>query len=263
MTWLVIAACLAVYFLWQPSPFADDVEDAQFSYRYAAIPCEVVERRPLTIDEVLATNNLGEQDACGVDLGDDRVFAPDKNPWLAVLTSMFLHGGIVHLAGNLLFLWVFGNNIEDRLGRIGFPLFYVAGGIVATLTYVVLNMDSTVPLVGASGAIAAVMGAYLVWFPNARVRTLVFVLLIFFVDVRAKWLLGFWFVLQFLTSPNEGVAWTAHVGGFVFGVVIALLLRPRLALPAPAAGRGAYGPGGWRPPPAPPWDEGGFGGRRW
>jgi rhomboid family protein len=96
---------------------------------------------------------------------------------------------------------------------------------VAAFTHIMLNLDSTVPVIGASGAIAAVMGAYLVLFPSARIRTVVFVVLIFVVNVRAFWVLSFWFVLQFFTDPNQGVAWGAHVGGFAFGVLVGLVVR--------------------------------------
>src|SRR3712207_1306908 len=150
---------------------------------------------------------------------------------------MFLHGSLLHLGGNLLYLWIFGNNVEDRLGHVGYLAFYVVGGVVATLAHVAVNADSTIPLVGASGAIAAVMGAYLVWHPNARINTLVMMIFITFVRVKAKWLLAFWFVLQFFTGNDSGVAWMAHVGGFVFGVVGGLLLGPgskRRRQPEPA-----------------------------
>ena len=234
VTWLIVAACLAAYFVWQPTPFSDDVDDLRFNLEQAAIPCEVVENRPLTQAEVDATFRLGEDAACNIDGGQTPAFDPGKNVWQAVVTSMFLHGSLLHIGGNLLFLWIFGNNVEDRLGKLGFAAFYLAGGVVATLAHVAVGPDSTVPLVGASGAIAAVMGAYLVWFPNARVRTAIFMILITVVSLPAKWVLGFWFVLQFLTDPNEGVAWVAHVGGFVFGVVVALLLR-NVGRPRPAA----------------------------
>jgi membrane associated rhomboid family serine protease len=225
VTVLIIGACLVAYFLWQPTPFADTTEDVEFSLENAVIPCEVVQGRPLDVNEAVATFNQGDVEACDIDGGESPALVPDKNVWLAAVTSMFLHGSLLHIGGNLLFLWIFGNNIEDALGKLGFVLFYLVGGIVATLTHVALNLDSTVPLVGASGAIAAVMGAYLVLFPNARIRTLVFMLLIFVVNVRAVWVLGFWFVLQFFTDPNQGVAWAAHVGGFVFGVGVGLLVR--------------------------------------
>jgi membrane associated rhomboid family serine protease len=226
VTWLILAACLAAYFLWQPSQLeADTGEDVVFFVENAAIPCELVERRPLDVAELDATFRLGNPEACGVDEERSPAAVPDKNVWLSALTSMFLHGSLLHIGGNLLFLWVFGNNVEDTMGKLGFALFYVVGGAIGTLAHVALNLDSTVPVVGASGAIAAVMGAYLVLFPAARVRTLIFVLIVFLVELRAAVLLAFWFVLQFFTDPNEGVAWAAHVGGFLFGVVAGLALR--------------------------------------
>jgi membrane associated rhomboid family serine protease len=225
LTWLIIATCVGIYFLWQPSPASETTEDVTFSIENAAIPCELVEGRPLDTTEVVATFNQGDATACGTDSNETPPFVPEKNVWLSALTSMFLHGSLLHIGGNMLFLWVFGNNVEEALGKAGFVLFYLAGGILATATHVMLNLDSTVPMVGASGAIAAVMGAYAVLFPNARVRTLVLMLFIFVVRVRAIWLLGFWFVLQFFTDANEGVAWAAHVGGFVFGVLVGLAVR--------------------------------------
>src|SRR5688572_826384 len=106
--------------------------------------------------------------------GVTGVAEPQPSVWVTVFTSMFMHGSLLHIGGNMLFLWVFGNNVEDAFGRVGYAVFYLVGGIVATMTHVVLDVDSTVPLVGASGAIAAVMGAYAVLYPGARVWTLVF-----------------------------------------------------------------------------------------
>ena len=224
-TLAVIALCIAVYFAWQPSPFSNTTEDVEFNVRRAAIPCEVVHGRPLTLDELRATYTVGRENACEVGSPDSPAGFPHKSIWVSVLVSLFLHGGIVHLAGNVLFLWIFGNNIEDRMGRLRFLVFYLVGGILATWSHVLLDVDSTVPMVGASGAIATVMGAYLVWFPEAPVRTVVAFFIPIVVRIRAKWILGFWFLLQFLTSPNSGVAWAAHVGGFVFGAVVGLLVR--------------------------------------
>jgi membrane associated rhomboid family serine protease len=257
VTWAILAACLAAFLLWQPSPFASTQDDIEFNLRHAAIPCEVVEGRPLTVDEVVLTFRVGEGDACGLGTAASPPFDQGKNVWSAVVVSMFLHGGLLHLGGNLLFLWVFGNNVEDTLGKVGFALFYLAGGVAATAAHVALSPSSTVPVVGASGAIAAVMGAYLVWFPDATVRTAVFMLIITVIDVRAKWVLGFWFVLQFFTDPNQGVAWVAHVGGFVFGVAVALLVRGAGGGPPTAPARRPSGPR--RPPPGP--EPGAFGGR--
>jgi membrane associated rhomboid family serine protease len=224
-TLAIIAACIGIYFLWQPTPFSETTDDVVFAIDHAAIPCEVVHDRPLTLAELRATYEVGRDDACGIAPDDSPPGVPDKSIWLSVVVSMFLHGSILHLAGNVLFLWIFGNNIEDRLGTVRYVLFYLVGGVAATAAHVLLDVDSTIAMVGASGAIAAVMGAYLVWFPDAPVRTLLIFFFILVVRIRAKYLLGFWFVLQFLTSPNSGVAWAAHVGGFVFGALVALLVR--------------------------------------
>jgi membrane associated rhomboid family serine protease len=250
VTWVIIATCLVVYFAWQPTPFSEGIEDTEFNVAHAAIPCEVVEGRPLDVVEINATFNQGNLESCNIDDGQSPPFDPGKDVWLSVLTSMFLHGSLLHIGGNLLFLWVFGNNIEDIMGKVGYALFYLAGGVVATLTHVALNLDSTVPVVGASGAIAAVMGAYLVLFPNARVYTAVFLILIAVIPIRAKWLLGFWFILQFFTDPNQGVAWAAHVGGFVFGILVGLVIKAVRGTGRPA--------GGWPPPPdtRPAWGGG-------
>jgi membrane associated rhomboid family serine protease len=146
----------------------------------------------------------------------------------------------MHLVFNMLFLWIFGNNIEDRLGSVKvdgvvawlgsvkFLVFYLLGGIVATMAHIVAAPSEITPVIGASGAIAAVMGAYLVWFPKVKVNTLVFVLI---VPIPAWIMLGVWFITQFFTNPNSGVAWVAHVGGFVFGAVVALVLRKRPGVP--------------------------------
>ncbi|MEO7837167.1 MAG: rhomboid family intramembrane serine protease, partial [Acidimicrobiales bacterium] len=151
---------------------------------------------------------------------------PQKRVFVALLFSMFMHGSWLHLGGNMLFLWIFGNNIEDKKGPVVYLIFYLVGGLAATAAHVLVQPDSTVPLVGASGAVAGVMGAYLVLYPNVRIRSLIFLgFLVLFRDIAAKWLLGIWLVSQFFISPNSGVAWVAHVGGFVFGVVVGLIWR--------------------------------------
>ena len=144
-----------------------------------------------------------------------------------LLTSQFLHGGIVHLLGNMLYLWIFGNNIEDRLGRPLFVLFYLGGGVVAGLTQVAVDPASSIPTVGASGAIAATLGGYLVLFPRARITTLVFLGFFYqLINVPAVVVLGFWFVLQLFDGLASlggetigGIAFFAHIGGFVAGVL--------------------------------------------
>ncbi|MNK50538.1 Rhomboid protease GluP [compost metagenome] len=158
-------------------------------------------------------------------------------PWafVPVFVAMFLHGGWLHIGSNMLYLWIFGDNVEDRMGHVGFLVFYLLAGVAATALQVGLNPESTIPNLGASGAIAGVLGAYLVLYPEARVLTLVF-LGFFLTTIRlsALWLLGIWFLLQALRGFAEfsagsgdvgGVAWWAHVGGFVVGVIVAAFLR--------------------------------------
>ena len=152
---------------------------------------------------------------------------------LTVVTSMFLHGGWMHLIGNMLYLWIFGNNIEDAMGHWRFVLFYLLCGAAAALAQVLQDPASATPMIGASGAIAGVLGAYLLLYPRARVLVLVF--LGFFVTtlrLPALLVLGFWFVLQFFNAvvageAGGGVAWWAHIGGFVAGLGLRLLFRAR------------------------------------
>jgi len=134
----------------------------------------------------------------------------------------------MHLLGNMLFLWIFGNNIEDYLGMFKFILFYLICGVGASLTHVLFNANSLVPVIGASGAVSGVMGAYLVLYPNARVRSLLFIfILVTFVDIPAYAFLIIWFVFQFLNLGGQGIAWLAHVGGFIIGLVLIKWWRDR------------------------------------
>lgn len=151
---------------------------------------------------------------------------------VTLLTSQFLHGGWLHLLGNLLYLWIFGNNVEDRLGRAGFLLFYLTSGVLAGLAQVAIDRESTIPTIGASGAIAATLGAYLVFYPGARVTSLVFLGFFYqLVRIPAAIVLGLWFVLQLVdgigslgVTRGGGVAFFAHIGGFVFGAFVAWLV---------------------------------------
>ena len=239
VTLLLIALNVGVYFFVQ-RPFDEGTSQARFTYEVAAIPCEVVQGRPLTEDEVFRTFEFEDETACEPDAPADEAVFPNKAVWLALVYSMFLHGGLLHLGGNMLFLWIFGNNIEDRMGIGGYLGFYLLAGLAASAAHILVQPASTIPVVGASGAIAGVMGAYLVLFPNVRIRSLlILVFIVLFRDIPAKWLLGFWFVTQFFTNPNEGVAWMAHVGGFVFGVLAGLLWRAT-SQQQPAAWRPYY-----------------------
>jgi membrane associated rhomboid family serine protease len=245
LTVAIIVACLYIFAAVQPHQSGEEVE---FLARHAAIPCEVVHAEPIS-------NNLSKQ--CDGQLqipglpGSVEPF-PDKNVFLAVVVSIFLHGSWLHVLGNMLFLWVFGNNIEDRLGPIGYAVFYLAAGVAAALAHIATQANSTVPVVGASGAIAGVMGAYLVLYPKARILTIVplFIFLQFLYLPAFVVLIG-WFVLQFFTNPNTGVAVAAHIGGFIFGAAVGLFLRGT-AQPSPPP-----------PDPAGPPPDWGFGGRRY
>ncbi|MEO6121633.1 MAG: rhomboid family intramembrane serine protease [Acidimicrobiales bacterium] len=229
ITGILIAACVAVFVLIQPRSGSPDLDQVRFNLETAAIPCEVTQGRPLTVGEAIDTFNEGDDTACRSDPTSEPLY-PAKNVYLAVVFSMFLHGSWLHLAGNMLFLWVFGNNIEDRQGKVTYLLFYLLAGLVATAAHILVQTDSTVPVVGASGAIAGVMGAYLVLFPEVKIKSLIFLgFFVLFRDVAAKWLLGIWLVSQFFINPNEGVAWMAHVGGFVFGVGAGSLWKYRTA----------------------------------
>lgn len=154
-------------------------------------------------------------------------------PTATLFTSMFLHGGFIHLAGNMLYLWIFGNNVEDSMGHVRFVIFYLLCGVAAALAQALPNPDSTIPMIGASGAISGVLGAYLLLYPRARVLVLIplgaFSRIVY---VPAMFVLGFWFVLQLInTALSEagqgGVAWGAHLGGFVAGMVLIPLFKHR------------------------------------
>ena len=160
--------------------------------------------------------------------------------WSTVVTSMFLHGSWMHLIGNMWFLWVFGNNIEDSMGHGRFVVFYLLTGVLASLTHIALSPTAALPTVGASGAISGVMGAYIVLYPQVRVDTLIFW---WIVPVRAWFMLGYWFLIQLVSGTatlgmqGGGVAFWAHVGGFVVGLVLIRLFQRGALVAAKRAGR--------------------------
>ena len=244
LTLAIIAACIYIYGFVQPHDSNGDVE---FLAQHAAIPCEVVHAKPISNE--LSQECDGQLQIPGLPPSSPAEPFPHKNVFLAIVVSMFLHGSWLHVLGNMLFLWIFGNNIEDRLGPVGYAVFYLVAGVVAAITHIATQANSTVPVVGASGAIAGVMGAYLVLFPKARVLTII-PLFIFlqFVYLPAWIVLIGWLILQFFTNPNTGVAVAAHIGGFIFGAAVGLFLRGTAQPTAP--------PG----PPPPDW---GFGGRHY
>ena len=155
-------------------------------------------------------------------------------PWATIFTSMFLHGGLLHLGGNMLFLWIFGNNIEDVLGRFRYVLLYLVSGVAAALAQAVPDLSSDIPMIGASGAVAGVLGAYLMLYPRANVHVFVWIIIFFWIVTVPAWLmLGLWFLMQLLSGlsagvHSPGVAVWAHAGGFVTGVaLLAVLRRPQ------------------------------------
>jgi membrane associated rhomboid family serine protease len=173
-------------------------------------------------------------------------YALPSHIYVTPFSSMFLHGGWMHLIGNMLFLWIYGNNIEDYFGPVKFIVFYLVSGLAAIALYTLFNPSSEVPLVGASGAIAGVMGAYIVLHPRARVTCLLFFFFITFITLPAKVVLGIWFFYQIMmslagSSTGGGVAWLAHVGGFAFGwVLLRLLIKIRGRGSLPSGGQRAY-----------------------
>jgi membrane associated rhomboid family serine protease len=242
VTLVLIAANVAVFLLWQPT-FGTTGEQSEFFYCNAQIPFEV------THQESLARGGVEARRAIDANLGPGvgerlqaflRQECPDKSWVASVFIAMFLHGGWLHIAGNMLFLWIFGNNVEDRLGHFVYPLFYVVGGLAASGLQLAFDANSTIPSLGASGAIGAVLGAYAVIFPHARVTTLVIFFFITVVEIRAVFVLAAWFLLQVFSGVgqlgselNGGVAYWAHTGGFAFGAIVAWLFyrgRERTAI---------------------------------
>lgn len=227
VTITLMAINIVVFLFIQPAAFQPGIdspesqgtfwrqqEQEEFLYRWGTVSCEV------TTGKTLASR----PDGC-----HHRNEQPDQPPRnksiaLALLTAMFLHGSIDHLAGNMLFLWVFGSAVEDRLGRLNYLSLYILGGMAATLGYVAFNANSPVPLLGASGAIAVAMGAYFVLLPRGRVLTIIATAAFQVVYVPAAVVLLLFLVTQWFTDPSDNVAWEAHVAGMVVGILAALVL---------------------------------------
>ena len=215
VTWAIIGANVVVFFLIQPQ---EEPAATEFAYRHAAIACELTTGEPLEVFEA----NTG---TCREEPGEGPIF-PEKNLWLSALSSMFFHANFAHILFNMWSMWIFGNNVEEAFGHRAFLLFYLITGAAATAGFVITEPDTTVPLVGASGAIAGVMGAYLVLFPRHLILTLIFIRA---VAIPATVFLVLWFGSQFLMAGGEsGIAWQAHVAGFAAGALIAFPLRERL-----------------------------------
>jgi membrane associated rhomboid family serine protease len=224
LTVAIIAACVIVYFFVERGLWGLGDTGNERVIEYGAIPYEVThpgeECAPVEGGLLACEGQPGVQGQ-----------APDQPPWwVTIFTSMFMHGSLLHLGGNMLFLWVFGNNIEDSMSRWRFILFYLGGGVAALLAQTLVGPNEAVPTVGASGAIAAVLGGYAILYPQARVVTLIFIIIFFtIVTLPALIVLALWFLLQLaygaaeLTQPvagGGGVAYFAHIGGFVFGLAL-------------------------------------------
>ena len=201
VTYFIIGLCVAI-FLMQLS--SQSYKTGQLFYSYGLIPSVLMGNKQLPIDLYIVPG------------------------YVTIFTSMFMHGGFMHLIGNMLYMWIFADNIEDNLGPTKFLIFYLLCGIGAAMTQVLMDTHSQVPMVGASGAIGGVLGAYLINHPNARVLVLIpFGFFSQLIKIKALYVLGFWFILQFISSGG-GIAYAAHIGGFVSGVILILFFNKKV-----------------------------------
>ena len=213
---------------WDGGGFAVDQENV---VEYAEIPYEIT--NPGKHCDLVGGAEEGSV-VCEGQAGVTGDAEEQPATWLTLLTSMFMHGGLLHIGGNMLFLWIFGNNVEDSMGRVKFVAFYLLGGLAATAAQVAFDPDSTVPTLGASGAVAAVLGGYALLYPRARVVTLVLLIIFITVIELPAWLVLFgWAILQVFSASSQagleggGVAYWAHIGGFVFGLALIKLFATR------------------------------------
>ena len=221
VTLAFIAINVAIFFLLQLPESGE--REQRFTYGYSAVPLEITTGRDLTEPQPVTID--GQRVAIPQAPGPEPIY-------LTLLTSMFMHGGIAHILGNMLFLWIFGDNVEHRVGHIPYAAFYIGAGVVAAFAQIATNPDSVIPTLGASGAISGVLGAYLVMFPQNRVTVVAFRFIPF--QVPAIVAIGLWAVFQFINGfgaiavtdeTGGGVAYMAHVGGFVAGLVFGLIGR--------------------------------------
>ena len=201
VTYLIISCCILIFLIQLTS---QSYKTGQLFYSYGLIP------------SVLMGNNQLPMDLYAVPA------------WITIFTSMFMHGGFMHLAGNMLYMWIFADNIEDDLGKNRFLIFYLLAGVGAGMTQVLMDTYSEIPMVGASGAIGGVLGAYLINYPNAKVLVLIpFGFFSQLIKIRALYVLGFWFILQFISSGG-GIAYAAHIGGFISGIILILFFNKKV-----------------------------------
>ena len=200
ITYFLIGSCTLI-FLMQFS--SEAYQTGRLFYSYGLIPSVLMSHNELPLDLYVVPS------------------------FITIFTSMFMHGGFMHLIGNMLYMWIFADNIEDNLGPLKFLIFYLLAGVGAAMTQVLVDTQSQVPMVGASGAIGGVLGAYLINHPNARVLVLIpFGFFSQLIKIRALYVLGFWFILQFISSGG-GVAYAAHIGGFVSGIILILFFNKK------------------------------------
>ena len=201
VTYFLISFCILIFLLQLGS---ESYKTGQLFYSYGLIPSVLMGHNQLPLD----------------------LYAVPA--YITILTSMFMHGGFMHIIGNMLYMWIFADNIEDNLGPSRFIFFYLLCGVGAAMTQVLMDTQSQVPMVGASGAIGGVLGAYLINHPNARVLVLIpFGFFSQLIKIRALYVLGFWFILQFLSSGG-GIAYGAHIGGFVSGMILILFFNKKI-----------------------------------
>jgi membrane associated rhomboid family serine protease len=201
VTYFIIVLCVLIFLIQLGS---QTYKSGQLFYSYGLIPSVLMGHKQLPMD-LYAIPGL-----------------------LTIFTSMFMHGGFIHLAGNMLYMWIFADNIEDSLGSKKFLIFYLLAGIGAAMTQVLIDVNSQVPMVGASGAIGGVLGAYLINHPNAKVLVLIpFGFFSQLIKIKSLYVLGFWFILQFISSGG-GVAYAAHIGGFISGVILILFFNKKV-----------------------------------
>tara|TARA_B100001113_G_scaffold288545_1_gene244383 strand:+ start:44 stop:751 length:708 start_codon:yes stop_codon:yes gene_type:complete len=202
---------IGVFLLVQPK---NQIDLINFFYQYSAIPCELVTFSPLSESQFYSNDCLNNTKA--------PIFQ-NKNLVLSIVFANFFHANFIHILGNLWSFWIFGNNVEDKLGKVRFTIFIIFIGFLSIAVHIYLNQNSLTPIVGASGIVSGLMGAYVYMFPNARLLVLVPFGFLFPTTIKAKFFMIFWFLSQILISiTDQNISWEAHVGGFVFGY---LLLR--------------------------------------
>ena len=201
ITYFLIGACIVIFLIQLTS---QSYKSGQLFYSYGLIPSVLMGHNQLPLD----------------------LYAVPA--YLTIFTSMFMHGGFMHLIGNMLYMWIFADNIEDNLGPRNFLIFYLLSGVGAAMTQVLIDTQSQIPMVGASGAIGGVLGAYLINHPKAKVLVLIpFGFFSQLIKIKALYVLGFWFILQFISSGG-GIAYAAHIGGFVTGMILILFFNKKI-----------------------------------